>query len=457
APQTPVNQLDVLPTETRTLLVETWNDTVAAYPEHLCIHQLFEQQVQRTPEAIALIFEDTSLTYAQLNARANQLAHHLIALGVRPEDRVALCVERGIGMVVALLAILKAGGAYVPLDPAYPGERLSHILTDSTPRLLLADAAGREALGDTGSLTVLDPNASLDDTLPQDDPQTTVTPQHLAYVLFTSGSTGKPKGVMVEHREMLNFLCSMRDVTAMHADDALLAVTTIAFDIAGLELYLPLSTGACVVLARRNDAADPIALQALLAKHDVSFMQATPATWRMLLDAQWTGRAQLTALCGGEALPAELAARLGDKVKSLWNLYGPTETTVWSSCYHTGVEANGSSTVPVGRPIANTRMYLLDAQYQLVPPGAVGELYIGGAGVARGYLNRADLTAERFLDDSFVPGARMYRTGDLARYRADGNIEFLGRNDHQVKIRGFRIELGEIEAQIASHPAVREA
>ncbi|WP_035943825.1 AMP-binding protein, partial [Caballeronia glathei] len=190
--------------------------------------------------------------------------------------------------------------------------------------------------------------------------------------------TGKPKGVMVQHREMLNFLCSMRDVTAMSAADRLLAVTTISFDIAGLELYLPLSTGACVVLARRSDAADPLALQALLAKHDISFMQATPATWRMLLDAQWTGSAQLTALCGGEALSAGLAARLGDKVKSLWNLYGPTETTVWSSCYQTGLEASASSTVPVGRPIANTRMYLLDAQHQLVPVGAVGELYIGG-------------------------------------------------------------------------------
>ncbi|WP_061148966.1 non-ribosomal peptide synthetase, partial [Caballeronia arvi] len=455
APQTPVNRLDVLPHETRNLLVSTWNDTAASYPDDLCIHQLFEQQAQRTPDAIALVFEDQSLTYAQLNARANRLAHHLIALGVCPEDRVALCVERGIGMVVSLLAILKAGAAYVPLDPAYPGERLSHILTDSTPKLLLADAAGREALGDTGALSVLDPDASFDGS--QDDPHTSVAPHHLAYVLFTSGSTGKPKGVMVEHREMLNFLCSMRDITSMRAADKLLAVTTIAFDIAGLELYLPLSTGACIVLARRSDAADPVALQSLIAEHGISFMQATPATWRMLLDTQWTGNAQLTALCGGEALSAGLATRLGEKVKALWNLYGPTETTVWSSCYRTGIAAEMSSTVSVGRPIANTRMYLLDAQYQLVPPGAVGELYIGGAGVARGYLNRPDLTAERFIDDPFVADARMYRTGDIARYRPDGNIEFLGRNDHQVKIRGFRIELGEIEAQIASHPAVREA
>ncbi|MCE4574510.1 amino acid adenylation domain-containing protein [Caballeronia sp. CLC5] len=378
APQMPVNQLDVLPPETRTLLVSTWNDTGASYPDSLCIHQLFEHQVQRTPDAIALIFEDESLTYAQLNARANQLAHHLIAQGVRPEDRVALCVERGIGMVVSLLAILKAGAAYVPLDPAYPGERLSHILTDSTPRLLLADAAGRDALGDTGTLAVLDPNVSPGGS--EDDPQVAFASHHLAYVLFTSGSTGKPKGVMVEHREMLNFLCSMRDITAMSAADTLLAVTTISFDIAGLELYLPLSTGACIVLARRSDAADPIALQALIDKHEVSFMQATPATWRMLLDAQWTGNAKLTALCGGEALSAGLAARLREKVKSLWNVYGPTETTVWSSCYEVGLEAQSSSTVPVGRPIANTRMYLLDAQYRLVPPGAVGELYIGGAG-----------------------------------------------------------------------------
>ncbi|WP_157696340.1 non-ribosomal peptide synthetase, partial [Caballeronia temeraria] len=442
APQTPVNRLDVLPSETRTLLVQTWNDTAVAYPEDLCIHRLFEQQVRRTPDVTALVFDDESLTYNELNSRANRLAHHLIALGVRPEDRVALCVERGIGMVVSLLAILKAGGAYVPLDPAYPGERLSHILIDATPRLLLADAAGREALGDTGALTVLDPNASF--AASDDDPQTPVAPHHLAYVLFTSGSTGKPKGVMVEHREMLNFLCSMREITAMSAADTLLAVTTIAFDIAGLELYLPLITGACVVLARRNDAADPLALQTLIDKHDISFMQATPATWRMLLDAQWPGNAKLTALCGGEALSEGLAARLGGKVGSLWNLYGPTETTVWSSCYRTVLEAITSSTVPVGRPIANTRMYLLDVHHQLVPPGAVGELYIAGAGVARGYLNRDDLTAERFLDDPFVPGARMYRTGDLARYRADGNLEFLGRNDHQVKIRGFRIELGEI-------------
>nr|WP_250862454.1 non-ribosomal peptide synthetase [Caballeronia sp. INML3] len=455
APQTPVDQLDVLPPDTRQLLVQTWNDTAAPYPVELCIHQLFEQQVERTPDAIALVFDDQTLTYAQLNARANRLARRLLALGVEPEDRVALCVERGIGMVVSLLAILKAGGAYVPLDPAYPGERLTHILTDSTPRLLIADATGREALGDTGTLSVLDPNASLDESA--GNPQTRLAPHHLAYVLFTSGSTGKPKGVMVEHREMLNFLCSMRDITSMSAADKLLAVTTISFDIAGLELYLPLSTGACIVLASRSDAADPLALQALIDAHAISFMQATPATWRMLLDTQWSGSAKLTALCGGEALSANLAARLNEKVKALWNLYGPTETTVWSSCYRTGPEAHRSSTISVGRPIANTRLYVLDAHYRLVPPGAVGELYIGGAGVARGYLNRPDLTAERFLDDPFIADARIYRTGDLARYRADGNLEFLGRNDHQVKIRGFRIELGEIEAQLASHPAVREA
>ncbi|WP_157697822.1 non-ribosomal peptide synthetase, partial [Caballeronia calidae] len=448
-------------------LLERWNDTAAAYPEHLCIHQLFEQQVQRTPDATALVFEDVSLTYAQLNARANRLARHLMSLGVRPESRVALCLARSHELVIALLAILKAGGAYVPLDPAYPGERLTHILDDAAPVLLIADAPGREALGDTGDLPVLDP-VSFHDAVAQRNHEHEHDPivpglhsGHLAYALYTSGSTGKPKGVMVEHRQVVNFLSSMTDVTAISPPERMLALTTIAFDIAGLELFLPLATGAMLLLARRSDAGDPAALQTIVEEFDISIMQATPSTWRMLLDAQWQGRPGLAALCGGEALSGELATRLAAKVGSLLNLYGPTETTIWStSCpldAATGMLTG--ATVPIGRPIANTRIYLLDVHGELVPPGAIGELYIGGAGVARGYLNRPALTAERFVDDPFngERGARMYRTGDLARWLPDGNLEFLGRNDHQVKIRGFRIELGEIEAQLASHPAVREA
>jgi amino acid adenylation domain-containing protein len=461
-PDAPLHALELMLPEEHALL-ERWNDTAAAYPEQLCIHQLFEQQVQRTPDATALVFENESLSYAQLNARANRLAHHLIAQGVRPEDRVALCMARRAELIVALLAILKAGGAYVPLDPAYPGERLAHILDDAAPVLLVADAQGREALGDTGNLAVLDP-VSFAHTLTQHahDPIVPgLNSRHLAYVIYTSGSTGRPKGVMVEHGSVVNLLCSMTGITGITQRDRMLCLTTVAFDMSIPELYLPLVAGAALILIQRGDARDPAALQAIVETLDISIMQAAPSTWRMLLDAQWKGRPGLTALCGSEALPAGLAVRLADKVGSLCNLYGPTETTVWSTrCAldaATGMPAGAIA--PIGRPIANTLIYVLDAQGQRVPPGAIGELYIGGAGVTRGYLNRPDLTAERFLDDPFSgePNARMYRTGDLVRLLPDGNLEFLGRNDHQVKIRGFRIECGEIEAQLTGHAAVREA
>ncbi|WP_143328302.1 non-ribosomal peptide synthetase, partial [Caballeronia pedi] len=412
-------------------LLESWNDTAAAYPEHLCIHQLFEQQVHRTPDAVALVFEDASLTYAQLNARANQLAHHLIALGVRPEDRVALCMERGIGMVVALMAILKAGGAYVPLDPAYPGERLSHILTDATPRLLLADVAGREALGDTGSLTVLDPNESLDEALPQDDPQTAVAPHHLAYVIYTSGSTGKPKGVAIEHRNAVNFLTWSHEAFTSEELSQTLFATSLNFDLSIYECFAPLTRGGTVHLVDN-------VLALVRSPHEVGLINTVPSAITALLDAEASLTSIRTINLAGEPLKLALMKRIFAEtgIERLCNLYGPSETTTYSTWIE--MKKGERLTETIGRPIANTRIYLLDAQRQSVPLGTVGELYIGGAGVARGYLNRPELTAERFLDDPFVPGARMYRTGDLARYRADGNIEFLGRNDHQVKIRGFR-------------------
>ncbi|WP_327373551.1 non-ribosomal peptide synthetase, partial [Caballeronia arationis] len=403
----------------------------------MCIHQLFEQQVQRTPDAIALVFEDESLTYAQLNARANQLAHHLIALGVNPEDRVALCMERGTGMIVALMAILKAGGAYVPLDPAYPGERLSHILTDATPRLLLADAAGREALGDTGALTVLDPNASLDGSLPQDDPRTTVAPQHLAYVIYTSGSTGIPKGVAIEHRNAVNFLTWSQDVFTLEELSQTLFATSLNFDLSIYECFAPLTRGGTVHLVDN-------VLALVRDPHEVSLINTVPSAITSLLDSGTSLASIQTINLAGEPLKLALMKRIFAEtdIERLCNLYGPSETTTYSTWIQ--MQKGDHLTESIGKPIANTRIYLLDAQRQLMPPGVVGELYIGGAGVARGYLNRPELTAERFLDDPFVAGARIYRTGDLARYRADGNLEFLGRNDHQVKIRGFRIELGEI-------------
>jgi amino acid adenylation domain-containing protein/natural product biosynthesis luciferase-like monooxygenase protein len=474
ASHTPVRQLEILPLEERTLLLEEWNATEAEYPEGKCIHELFEEQVRRSPEAIALVYEEQRLSYEELNQQANQLAHHLIGLGVKPDDRVAICVERGVGMVVGLLAILKAGGAYVPLDSAYPDKRLREILEDARPHLLLSDAAGREALGAEGlegirnlSLDLVGQASAGEQGLEWAEQARTnpgtrqqgLSARNLAYVIYTSGSTGKPKGVMVEHGSVVNFLCSMAETPGITCEDRLLAVTSISFDIAGLELYLPLSQGAGVVLASRNDVVDPYALQRSLVKHGISIMQATPATWRAMSDANWKRPSELVVLCGGEALPADLASRLSHQGGWVWNMYGPTETTIWSSCAKVGGGEDDFSRPSIGRPIANTKIYLLDEKQRLVPLGAVGEIYIGGVGVARGYLNRPELTEERFVQDPFTNAAdgRMYRTGDLGRYLPDGRIEFLGRNDHQVKIRGFRIELGEIEARLTEHELVREA
>ncbi|MCS0463824.1 AMP-binding protein, partial [Rhizobium favelukesii] len=325
-----------------------------------------------------------------------RLAHHLIGLGVKPDQPVAICVERSPAMVVGLLAILKAGGAYLPLDPAYPSERLRQVLDDAAPRLLLCDAAGRAALGAEAlaDLSVVDLDAATpawaDQSADDPDPHALgLTSRHLAYVIYTSGSTGTPKGVMVEHASVLNFLYAFSDIARISERDVLLAITTISFDIAGMELYLPLGAGGTVVLANRKDAPDAVALQQLLVHHKISMMQATPATWRMLLDAGWQGTPDVSVLCGGEALPANLASRLNRGARSLRNLYGPTETTIWSSSFPIETSIGElHHNVPIGRPIANTRVYLLDGHGAPVPFGAVGELYIGGAGVARGYLNR---------------------------------------------------------------------
>ncbi len=463
APDRPVRELDILPAEERSYLLEELNRTETDYPSDLCVHALFEAQVRRAPDAVALVFEEQSISYGALNADANRLAHHLIGLGVRPDQPVAICVERSPAMVVGLLAILKAGGAYVPLDPAYPSERLRQLLDDAGPRLLLCDAAGRAALGAEAiaDLSAVDLDAATawaDQSADDPDPHALgLTARNLAYVIYTSGSTGTPKGVMVEHASVLNVLRALLDVSGLTERDSFLAITTISFDIAGLELYLPLAVGANVVVAH---GASAIGLQRYLSHQKITVMQATPAAWRMLFDAGWEGAPDLSALCGGEALPSELASNLGRRVKSLRNLYGPTETTIWATTFLTDTRIEAPHRyVPIGRPIANTRIYLLDGHGQPVPFGAVGELYIGGAGVARGYLNRPDLTAERFLADPFSgkAGARMYRSGDLARYLPDGNLEFLGRNDDQVKIRGFRIEPGEIAARLLEHELVGDA
>jgi len=434
-----VADLEMLGTHERQQLLAEWNDTRAVYPD-ACVHQLFEAQVRRTPDATALVFEGTRLSYAELNARANQLAHYLRAQGVGPDVLVGISLERGPDLVVGLLGILKAGGAYVPLDPAYPPARIAYTLADAKPALCL-DGEWPELDGYSNS-----------------DPAGVTEPGHLAYVIYTSGSTGKPKGVAVTHASLRNFLHAMRAQTAIGKDDVLVGVTSLSFDIAALELYLPLTVGATSVLAPRATAQDPQRLLALLEQAQATMLQATPSTWRMLLAQGWPvpvkGRA-LQALCGGEALSAELAGQILAHTPVLWNLYGPTETTVWSAA----CRVQSAAAPSIGHPIANTRIHILDAQLQPLPAGVAGELHIAGDGLARGYLHRPDLTAEKFIPDPFSaePGARMYCTGDLARYRADGSIEYLGRIDQQVKLRGFRIELGEIEAALLALPAIREA
>ena len=366
-------------------------------------------------------------------------------------------------MVVAMLAILKAGGAYLPLDPMYPAERLAHMLEDAAPCAVLTEESLRARLPPSSAPVIgLDFDAG---GIAGRDPanlcsgESGVGAQHLAYVIYTSGSTGRPKGVMIEHAAVVNFLRSMQKQPGIGAADRLLAVTTIAFDIAALEIFLPLVTGATVVLADARAAADADVLARMLETHDVTIMQATPATWRLLLHGGWAGRRSLKVLCGGEALTTDLSAKLLERAAAVWNMYGPTETTIWSCARRITAVDRTRHTEPIGGPIDNTSVYLLDEDLQPVPVATAAEIYIGGAGVARGYLNRAELTAERFVADPFRAHetGRMYRTGDLGRARQDGAIDFLGRTDQQVKLRGFRIEPGEIEARLAGHAAVREA
>src|SRR6266516_3928945 len=449
--------LELSITEAEQQLLMKWNATQTPFSNEKCIHQLFEEQVERTPEAAAVCFEDEQLTYCELNQRANQLARHLQRYEVGPEVLVGLCVERSLEMVVGLLGILKAGGAYVPLDPTYPPERIAFMLEDAHVRVLVTQQHLLTRLPAHGT-TVVCLDADVAELTQQSEANvlSAVTSDHLAYVIYTSGSTGRPKGVQILHRAVVNFLLSMRQQPGLTAQDTLLAITTLSFDIAALELFLPLIVGARVIVASRETAADGAALAETLTQARVTVMQATPIPWRMLLAAGWQGNPDLKILCGGEALPLDLAHQLLPRAASLWNLYGPTETTIWSTLCK--IEPR-DDVVSIGRPIANTQIYLLDTHLQLVPVGVSGELFIGGDGLARGYLNRPELTAERFIPHPFSnePGACLYRTGDLARYRPDGTIEHLGRLDFQVKLRGFRIELGEIETVLSQHPGVRLA
>jgi len=456
SPHARLSDLPLLAAEEMHQALVEWNATTVEDPREAFLPELFEAQAARTPDAVAAEIEGREASYRELNDRAGRLAGYLQALGAGPGVLVGIFMKRSLEMLVALLGVLKAGAAYVPLDPAYPSERVAFMLEDSGLPLLLTQSALVGALPPhRARIVTVDSLGELPggSALPTGQE---VTGEDLAYVIYTSGSTGRPKGVQIPHRALANFLGSMRREPGMTADDVLLSVTTLSFDIAGLELYLPLVVGGRVVLASREEASDGARLLKRLRETRATLMQATPATWRLLLAAGWQREDPLKILCGGEALPRELVGELLERGSSVWNMYGPTETTIWSAVWRVEPAA---ATVSIGRPIANTRIYVLDPERRPVPLGVTGELHIGGDGLARGYLNRPDLTAEKFIPDPFSaePGGRLYGTGDLARYLPDGTVECFGRVDHQVKIRGFRIELGEIEAVLSRHAAVGQA
>ncbi len=455
-PQQALADLPLLTISEHEQLLLARNATEQPYPRNQCIHHLVAAQAARSPDAIAVVYEGMPITYHDLDQRANQVAHYLRRQGVGPETRIGVCLERSFDLGIGVLGILKAGGAYLPLDPQHPVERLLFMLNDANVSLLLTQQPLAQSLALPVRRTIcLDTDWMAIAQQPTDAPITHVMPENLAYVMYTSGSTGQPKGVQITHRSVVNFLEAMRQQPGLTADDTLLAITTLSFDIAGLELFLPLMTGAQVVIASRETASDGSRLAQLVATSGATMLQATPATWRMLLEAGWHGQPDLKMLCGGEALAPALAQEIQERGGTLWNMYGPTETTIWSAI--TPVAAGQLPTI--GYPIANTQLYVLDRSFNPVPTGVPGELLIGGDGLARGYLARPALTAERFVPDRFgkTPGARLYRTGDLVRSLPDGTLDFLGRIDAQVKVRGHRIELGEIEVALVGHPAIREA
>nr|MDJ0728113.1 amino acid adenylation domain-containing protein [Prochloraceae cyanobacterium] len=454
-PEQKVSRLNILTKQESDRLATQWNNTEQEYNIET-VDRLFERQVQLNPQAVAIEFETEKITYLELNNRANKLANYLQKLGVKPEVKVGICLERSIEMAIGLLAIIKAGGAYIPLDPKYPRSRIDYMLEDSQTKILLTQEKLRSSF-DKNSLEIicLDTDWSKITLEPETNPVSEIYGDNLVYVIYTSGSTGKPKGVEICHKSLTNFLNSMSLKPGLKNSDTLLAITTICFDIAALEIYLPLIVGAKIILASSEKAADGNQLKEILESNEITVMQGTPATWRSLLAANWQGKQGLKILCGGEKLTSDLANKLLAKSAELWNLYGPTEATVWATINQVEESKETKNTiVSIGHPIANTRVYILDKHLKPVPLGVAGELYIGGIQLARGYLNKPQLTKERFIDS---PWGRLYKTGDLVRYLKNGKIEYLDRADNQVKIRGFRIELGEIESVLNTHPDIQQA
>ncbi|MDF5731674.1 MAG: amino acid adenylation domain-containing protein [Rhizonema sp. PD38] len=464
-----ISQLQILSAAEQQRLLVEWNKTQVEYPQDKCIHQLFEDRVEQTPDAIAVVFEDEQLTYRDLNERANQLAHHLQTLGVEPDVLVGICVERSLSIVIGLLGILKAGGAYIPLDPSYPQERLAFILENSQPSMLLTQQHLVESLPThKGKVFTLDSNWERIAQEKRENLASTITPDNLAYVIYTSGSTGRPKGAMNTHKGMCNRLLWMQDTYQLTAIDQVLQKTPFSFDVSIWEFFWPLMTGARLAIAQPGGHQDPNYLVNAIAQQQITTLHFVPSMLQVFLEAESleTCKCLKQVITSGEVLPIQLQKRFFNRLDAqLHNLYGPTEASIdvtyWECVQKSSPEDNSISyqnTVPIGRPIANTQIYLLDRYLNPVLVGITGEVYIGGVGVGRGYLNNPELTAEKFIPNRFSeqPGTHLYKTGDLARYLPNGEIEYIGRIDYQVKLRGFRIELGEIEAHLSQHPAVRE-
>lgn len=449
-----IAELEILSNAERRKLLVEFNDTRTDYPKDLCIHQLIEQQVERTPDNVAVIFEDQQLTYRELNARSNQLAHYLQTLGVGPETLVGICVERSIEMLVGVLGILKVGGAYVPLDPVYPHERLAFMLEDSQVAMLLTQKKLVATLPEHHAQVVcLDTDWSRIFQESEENPVSTVKSDNLAYLIYTSGSTGKPKGVLVAHQGLCNLAQAQIETFNVSSSSRVLQFASLSFDASIWEIVMALCSGAQLCLGTPLSLLPGSALMRFLQEQAITHITLPPTALALLPAEEFS--ALQTIVVAGEACSIDLVTKWS-KDRRFFNAYGPTEYTV---CATINECTDDGSKPHIGRPIANTQIYLLDAQRKRVPIGAVGELYIGGVGLARGYLNRSELTAEKFIPNPFSdePGARLYKTGDLARYLPDGNIEFIGRIDHQVKVRGFRIELGEIETALKQHPVVQEA
>ncbi|WJF85956.1 non-ribosomal peptide synthetase DhbF [Bacillus subtilis] len=454
-----IGQMELLLPEEKEKVISKWNET-AKSEKLVSLQDMFEKQAVLTPERIALMCDDIQVNYRKLNEEANRLARLLIEKGIGPEQFVALALPRSPEMVASMLGVLKTGAAYLPLDPEFPADRISYMLEDAKPSCIITTEEIAASLPD--NLDV--PELVLDQAVTQEiikryspeNPDVSVSLDHPAYIIYTSGSTGRPKGVVVTQKSLSNFLLSMQEAFSLGEEDRLLAVTTVAFDISALELYLPLISGAQIVIAKKETIREPQALAQMIENFDINIMQATPTLWHALVTSEPEKLRGLRVLVGGEALPSGLLQALQDLHCSVTNLYGPTETTIWSAAAF--LEEGLQGVPPIGKPIWNTQVYVLDNGLQPVPPGVVGELYIAGTGLARGYFHRPDLTAERFVADPYgPPGTRMYRTGDQARWRADGSLDYIGRADHQIKIRGFRIELGEIDAVLANHPHIEQA